>query len=141
MLAFEFSAKPHLAAPSRVEGWFIFLLTVTFVALLGALAVTENAVNWRALAAVAHAVDILQQEDTVNLALIGFIEPPLPVLAQLPLAWLFPTAAATGNTVWILGALIAGLTLVMINATAASLNVAPPLRWLLCVCMGLNPVY
>jgi hypothetical protein len=103
--------------------------------------VTRNAVDWRALAAAAHAADILRQEPIVNLALIGFVEPPLPTLLQLPFVWLLPEAAQCGQTVWLLGALVGGLTVLLLNGACAGLGVGRPWRWVLCALVTLNPVF
>ncbi|MBM3476827.1 MAG: hypothetical protein FJX75_26440 [Armatimonadetes bacterium] len=134
-------AEPKPLAPSRLESVVVFVLAAAFVALVGALAVTQNAVDWRALAAVSHAVDVLRQEDSVNLALIGFVEPPLPSLLQLPFAWLMPGLASAGQTVWMLGAIVAGLTLYMLNAACAYLGLGRAFRWAFCTLVLLNPVF
>jgi hypothetical protein len=135
------SAEPKPLAPSRPESAAVFVLTAGFVALVGALAVTQSAVSWRALAAVSHAADVLRQEDNVNLALIGFVEPPLPSLLHLPFAWLMPNLASAGQTVWMFGAVVAGLTLLALNAACADVGLGRPARWAFCTLVLLNPIF
>ncbi len=130
-----------IPAPTWVESLAVFALAAAFTALVGALAATQSAVSWRALAAVSHAVDVLGQEDSVNLALIGFVEPPLPSLLHLPLAWLLPNLASTGQTVWVFGALVGGLTLLVLNAACADLGLGRPWRWAFCAVVALNPIF
>ena len=129
---------PH---PSRGEWWAAFVLAALLTAMVGALAVQGNAVNWKALAALSHAQDVLRQEGRVNLALIGFVEPPLPGLLQIPLAWVAPGLVRTGDAAWVLGALVAGLTIAALNAICAGVGVGRPARWVLCAIALLNPVY
>jgi len=131
----------RFAPPALGESALVFALAAAFTALVGALAVTQHAVNWRALAAVSHAVDVLGQDDTVNLALVGFVEPPLPTLLHLPLAWLMPNLASAGQTVWMFGAVVAGLTLLTANVACADLGLRRPWRWVFCAAMLLNPVF
>ena len=130
-----------LPQPSRGEWWVVLVLAALVTAMVGALAVQRNAVNWKALAALSHAQDVLRQEGRVNLALIGFVEPPLPGLLQIPLAWVAPGLVRTGDAAWVLGALVAGLTIGALNAICASLGVGRPGRWVLCAIALLNPVY
>jgi hypothetical protein len=140
VLAADAPEERALPAPSRIESAVVFALAAAFVALVGALAVTQSAVSWRALAAVSHACDALRQEDSVNLALIGFVEPPLPALLHLPLAWLLPSPASAGQTVWMFGAVVAGLTLLALNAACADVGLGRPARWVFCVVVLLNPI-
>lgn len=129
------------SVPSRLEAAVMFTGSAVFVALVGALAVTQNSVSWSALAALAHAVDVLRQERTINLALVGFVAPPLPALFYLPLVWLGPEFAETGQTVWLFGGLVAGATLVTLNAGCADVGLTRAARWLFCMLVLLNPVF
>lgn len=126
---------------SAVEGWVTFGVAALVTAAVGIAARSAEAVNWQALAALAHAQDVLRQETTVNLALIGFVEPPLPSLLYLPLAWLAPGLVTTGGAVWVMGAVIAGLTLRQLNSLAAAMGVSRAARWGLCAIALAGPVY
>jgi hypothetical protein len=126
---------------ARAESVAVFLVAALVTAGVGAVAVQSDAVNWKALAALSHAQDVLRQEHTTNLALIGFVEPPLPALLQLPIAWVAPALLRKGDAVWVLGALIAGLTIALLNAICAGVGVGRAARWVFCAVALLNPVY
>jgi len=126
---------------SAAEGWSMFALAALLTAAVGMAAASATAVNWRALAALAHAQDVLRQEPEVNLALIGFVEPPLTSLLYIPIAWLAPKLVTSGDAVWILGAVVAGLTIRLLSALCADVGVGPVGRWALCAVALANPVY
>ena len=119
----------------------MFALAALVTAVAGMAAVSATAVNWRALAALAHAQDVLRQEPEVNLALIGFVEPPLTSLLYIPIAWLAPKLVTSGDAVWVLGAVVAGLTIKVLSALCADVGVGPVGRWALCAIAVANPVY
>ncbi len=94
-------------------GALIFVLVILLCLRVGWAAVTRYyLVNWDGLAAVAHAYDVLYKESGAHLALLGFVEPPLPgliatMLAGLGRALLHPAfvPAAIGALLLALGAL------------------------------------
>ena len=128
-------------APSAGEGLALFVVGALIVGAVGVLACLHDAVSWRALAALAHAQDVLRQGDSINLGYIGFVEPPLPTLLMVPIAWLAPGLAGSGMAVAVFGAVVAGLTLRSLNALCADVGLGRLTRWLLCLVAFVNPVY
>jgi len=125
----------------RVECLLIFGLTYCLVQRLGLTAlVSHQLVNWDGLSALAHAFDVLYREPAINLALIGFVEPPAPALLYLPLAALFPTLAQSGFVTAIFGAIILGLSAVLLNTLGRRLGLPWWLRYPLVAIVVLHPV-
>ena len=94
---------------SRWEVWVCLLLVTALslgVGLYGRFVYLR--VNWDGLAAVAHAYDVFHAEPSANLAMIGFVQPPLPALLQLPVVLIAPILATTGLAATLQGAIAAG---------------------------------
>ncbi|MGI5819006.1 MAG: hypothetical protein ACOX9R_13010 [Armatimonadota bacterium] len=120
----------------RVALLLVFALTLG-VGLRGRL--TEAQVNWDGLAAVAHAYDVFHAEPNANLAMIGFVQPPLPALLQLPVVLLIPSLATSGIAANLLGALCAAASAALLLALAADCGLSRPWRWPLVALFALHP--
>lgn len=96
--------------------------------------------DWQAISALSHALDVVHKEPRFNLALIGFSAPPLPALVELPLAGVVPALAVSGFACSLVGALMLGGCLVMLNSIAAWVGLRPWLRWLLCGALAAHPL-
>lgn len=128
-------------APRRLETVVIFLLTVAVVLHVGGLAIgAHQLVNWDGLSALAHAVDVLYREPMVNLALIGFAEPPATPLLYLPLAALLPDLSYAGHVTCILGALLLGWCAVLLNGLAVRIGLPWWVRYPAVAVLVLHPV-
>ncbi len=125
----------------RAEGLLLFVLTYKVVQYAGMTAlVFHQLVNWDGLSALAHAADVLYREPAINLALIGFVEPPAPALLYLPLVALSPTLAQSGFFTAYFGAIILGLCAVLLNTLGRRLGLPWWLRYPLVAIMVLHPV-
>ena len=126
---------------ARLECWLVFAIAAAVVLHVGSAATCRHGlVNWDGLSALAHAFDVVYKEPTVNLSLIGFVEPPAPALLYLPLAGLFPTLAQSGYATVIFGAILLGLCAVLLDALALRLGLAWWLRYPLVGLLILHPV-
>ncbi|MGC9316645.1 MAG: hypothetical protein ACP5KN_01245 [Armatimonadota bacterium] len=125
----------------RAELWVVFglatLLTLG-IGLHGRLA--EQRVNWDGLAAVAHANDVFRAERGANLAMIGFVQPPLPALLQLPVVLLVPALASSGIAANLLGALAAGAAAALLLGICAETGLRRAWRWPLVALFALHPM-
>ena len=128
-------------SPGRMEVMLIFILVAGLalaVGLRGRLA--DLLVNWDGLAAVAHAYDVFHAQDHANLAMIGFVQPPLPALLLLPLVLIAPVLATSGIAANVLGAICAGLSAVILVGFAADCGLPGKLRWPLVALLALHPM-
>ncbi|MFW6156598.1 MAG: hypothetical protein ACOC7J_04705 [Armatimonadota bacterium] len=114
----------------------VFALTLA-VGLRGRL--MDEQVNWDGLAAVAHAYDVFNAQPNANLAMIGFVQPPLPVLLQLPVVLVVPALATSGIAANLLGALCAGASAALLLALAADFGLSRGWRWPLTAVFALHP--
>ena len=80
----------------RLANILAFLLPALLAYQVGLLALGRHLVDWNSLAAAAHAFDVFHKLPQANMALIGFVQPPLPALLYLPLSYLFPHWLAGG---------------------------------------------
>jgi hypothetical protein len=125
---------------SRREIWLALLLAfaVTLgVGLRGRL--VDQQVNWDGLAAVAHAYDVFHSGPNANLAMIGFVQPPLPALLQLPVVLLVPSLATSGIAANLLGAICAGASAALLLGLAADCGLSRGWRWPLVAIFALHP--
>lgn len=125
---------------SRGEVWLALLLAfaVTIgVGLRGRL--VDAQVNWDGMAAVAHAYDAFHAEPNANLAMIGFVQPPLPALLQLPVVLLVPPLATSGVAANLLGAACAGVSAALLLGLAADCGLGRAWRWPLVALFALHP--
>jgi len=131
-----------VSAPlSRREPWLAFALVAALalgIGLRGRL--MELAVNWDGLVAVAHAWDVYHAEPATNLAMIGFVQPPLPALLQLPVVLVFPWLASTGLAANLLSALAAGVAAALLLGLAAEAGLPRAWRWPLVALFALHPL-
>lgn len=70
-------------AGRELECWIAFALAAAIVVIVGMQA--APLVNWDGLSALAHAYDVLFRDGSVNIALLGFVEPPASVICYIPL--------------------------------------------------------
>lgn len=120
------------AGIGRSEVWLAGLLTLALtlgIGLRGRL--VEESVNWDGLAAVAHAYDVYHAQPNANLAMIGFVQPPLPALLQLPATLIAPGLATSGLASNVLGALALAIATVLLLGLAAEAGLSGPWRWAL----------
>ncbi|MFW5868012.1 MAG: hypothetical protein ACOCX2_09365, partial [Armatimonadota bacterium] len=120
----------------RLALLLVFALTLA-VGLRGRL--VDQQVNWDGVAAVAHAHDVFRAQHNANLAMIGFVQPPLPALLQLPVVLLVPALATSGIAANLLGALCAGASAALLLALAADLGLSRGWRWPLVAVFALHP--
>ncbi|MGE5531234.1 MAG: hypothetical protein ACM3VW_03820, partial [Bacteroidota bacterium] len=102
-----------------------FLLPALLAYQVGLLALGRHLVDWNSLAAAAHAFDVFHKLPQANMALIGFVQPPLPALLYLPLSYLFPHWLAAGYCAPLIGAIFLGLSAL----TLVHLGQALRLQW------------
>ncbi|MGD9497602.1 MAG: hypothetical protein AB7Y46_14975 [Armatimonadota bacterium] len=129
------------APPTRREIWLCFALVAGLtlgVGLRGRL--VELHVDWDGLAAVAHAHDVHRMEPATNLAMIGFVQPPLPALLQLPLVLVAPWLATSGVAANLQGALVAGVAAALLLGLAAEAGLGRGWRWPLVAAFALHPM-
>ncbi|MFW6155787.1 MAG: hypothetical protein ACOC7J_00595, partial [Armatimonadota bacterium] len=125
---------------SRLEVWLALLLVFAItlgVGLRGRL--VDEQVNWDGMAAVAHAHDVFSAQRNANLAMIGFVQPPLPALLQLPTVLVFPSLATSGIAANLLGALCAGGSAALLLGLAADCGLSRGWRWPLVAIFALHP--
>lgn len=125
----------------RAEVWIAGLLVFALalgVGLRGRL--VEHSVNWSGLAAVAHAYDVFHAQPNANLAMIGFVQPPLPALLQLAAAVVAPGLAVSGLAANLMGALTLAVAAVLLLGLAAEAGLAGPWRWGLTALFVLHPM-
>jgi len=119
----------------------VFLVAAGLVLYVGLRAtVAHQLVNWDGLSALAHAYDVAHKQPSFDLALIGFVEPPAPTLAYLPLAWLLPGLAQTGVAAAVFGAIFLGLSAVLVNTLGVRCGLQWWLRYPLVAAVFLHPV-
>ncbi|MHB8994610.1 MAG: hypothetical protein ACYC63_05095 [Armatimonadota bacterium] len=109
----------------RLANILAFLLPALLAYQVGLLALGRHLVDWNSLAAAAHAFDVFHKLPQANMALIGFVQPPLPALLYLPLSYLFPNCLAAGYCAPLLGAIFLGLSAL----TLMHLGQALRLQW------------
>ncbi len=125
----------------RFELPIVFLLGVVLTLAVGLRGrLVDLQVNWDALAAVAHAYDVFNAQDYANLAMIGFVQPPLPTLLQLPLVLMAPSLATSGVAANVLGAIYAGTSAALMLGLAAECGLSRALRWPLVALFALHPL-
>lgn len=131
-----------MSAPlSRREVWLIFALVAGLTLAVGIRArLVEHRVDWDGLVAVAHANDVFRAQSAANLAMIGFVQPPLPALLQLPVVLIAPALATSGLAAAVQGALAAGIAAVLLLGLAAEVGLSRAWRWLLVAAFGLHPL-
>ncbi len=131
-----------MSAPlSRREPWLAFGLVTTLTLGIGLRArLVELMVNWDGLVAVAHAYDVYYAEPAANLAMIGFVQPPLPALLQLPLVLALPGLASTGLAANLMGALAVGIAAALLLGLAAEAGLPPSWRRPLVGVFALHPL-
>ena len=71
---------------------------------------------------------------------IGFVQPPLPALLQLPIVLLVPWLATTGLAANLLGALSAGAAAILLLGLAAECGLRRAWRWPLVALFALHPL-
>lgn len=109
----------------RLANILAFLLPAALAYWVGVRALARHLVDWNSLAAAAHAYDVFHRLPQANMALIGFVQPPLPAALYLPLSYLCPGWLASGGTAPLLGALFLGFSAVMLVHLGQALR----LRW------------
>ncbi len=126
---------------SRREVWLAFVLAFALtlgVGLRGRL--VDAQVNWDGVAAVAHAHDVFRAQENANLAMIGFVQPPLPALLQLPVVLIVPSLATSGLAANFLGALCAAGSVAILLGLSADCGLSRRWRWPLVAVFALHPL-
>ncbi len=126
--------------PARAETWVVFVAAAGLCLVAGAAALRAGRADWDALAALSHALDIVRREPRFNLALIGFVAPPLLTVLYLPFAALTPGLAISGWACPVLGSVATGLTAWLLNALGARAGLPRLPRWLLVAAFVLHPL-
>jgi hypothetical protein len=109
----------------RLANIHAFVLPALLAYQVGLLALGRHLVDWNSLAAAAHAFDVFHKLPQANMALIGFVQPPLPALLFLPLSYLFPHWLASGFCAPVIGASFLGLSALTLVHVGQALR----LRW------------
>ncbi|MEN6403294.1 MAG: hypothetical protein ABFD94_15250 [Armatimonadia bacterium] len=117
-----------------------FLLPALLALYVGQLALARHLVDWNALAAAAHAYDVFHRLPQANMALIGFVQPPLPALIYLPLSLLAPGCLASGCAAVVVGAVFMGLSTLLLYRLAHDLNLSPFIGAALVAIFALHPL-
>ena len=126
---------------SRREVWLAFVLVAALTLGVGVRGrLVERRVDWDGLAAVAHANDVFRAEPAANLAMIGFVQPPLPALLQLPVVLLAPGLATSGLAAALQGAIAAGIAAALLLGLAAEAGLGRGWRWPLVAAFALHPL-
>ncbi len=126
---------------SRREVWLAFALVSALTLAVGVRGrLVERRVDWDGLAAVAHANDVFRAEPAANLAMIGFVQPPLPALLQLPVVLVAPALATSGLAAALQGAIAAGIAAALLLGLAAEAGLGRGWRWPLVVLFALHPL-
>lgn len=139
----------HRAEGARKRRRFPFESALLFLIFLGVYIAASvyvvlrlDYINVDFYARVANAHYILFARDA-HLAALGFSYPPLPTLLDVPILlfkpW-FPVLATKGFAGSIQAALFSAGTVVLLNGAFRRARVIPPLRWLLVIAWGLNPM-
>jgi hypothetical protein len=136
----ETSAQENGGRVSRLEGTAVFLAGAAVCLVAGLAALRSGRADLNALAALSHALDVVHKEPRLNLALIGFVDPPLPALLYLPFCGFAPALAASGLACPLLGAVLLGLCAVALNGLGAQAGLPGPIRWALVAVLVLHPV-
>lgn len=97
-------------------------------------------VDWGALSDVARAFDVFRLNIRPQLSLIGFADPPLPAVLQLPIAGLFPDLSTSGYAACVVMAVAAGSALLALNALLAELGLARRARYVFVAAWQFNPL-
>ncbi len=126
--------------PAILEYLLAFLLVAGLCLRAGSLSAGAGQVNWEGLAAVGHAEDIWYRAPEPRLSEIGYVQPPLPSLLASLAVIPRPPAAETPFAPARLGAVLLGLTAVILLAMARALGLAWPWRYLLAAGVVLHPV-
>jgi len=125
----------------RIVAAALFAIAAGMALWVGSKALYEHdLVNWSAMSAVAHAYDVFHKQPEANLSLIGFVEPPLPALAQLPFAAWTPGLCVSGISAAIVGAIAFGLTVVTLYGLCRWLGLRWWLTGIVCLTMLLHPL-
>lgn len=128
------------ASPRGRESLLLFLLVAAASVGLGLGPWSHDQVDWPAIVALSHAYDAVSAEGGANLALIGFVEPPLPALLQVPVVAVYRGLGTSGLAAPLLGALWVAAAVVVLNALLSDLGLGPALRWPLCALFFLHPL-
>jgi len=126
---------------TRREVWLAFALVAALTLVVGLRGrLVERQVEWDGLAAVAHAYDVFHAEPAANLAMIGFVQPPLPALLQLPVVLVAPPLATSGLAANLQGALAVGCAAALLLGIAAESGLGRAWRWPLVAVFALHPL-
>ena len=109
----------------RIANILAFVFPALLAYQVGLLALGRHLVDWNSLAAAAHAFDVFHKLPQANMALIGFVQPPLPALLYLPLSYVCPNWLATGYCAPVIGAVFLGLSALLLVHLGQALR----LRW------------
>jgi hypothetical protein len=116
------------------------VLPAALAYLVGWLALQRDLVDYNSLSAAAHAWDVFHRQPQANMALIGFVQPPLPALLYLPAAVFFPGWLASGYAAPLLGSLLLGASCVVLYGLCRTLGCRPWLTVLVLALFALHPL-
>ncbi len=125
---------------ASVESALAFCLVVFLCGRAGILSARSGQVNWEGLAAVGHAQDLWYRAPEPRLTEIGFVQPPLPSLLASLAVWPRPHPLLTPFAPVRLGAVLLGLTAVILLAMTRRLGLSWPWRYGLAAALVLHPV-
>lgn len=125
---------------TRLTHILVFLLPALLALYLGLQAHARALVDLDTVAAMGNAWRVFHWQDTANMALIGFDQPPLMALLFVPFGAFAPKMLVSGIAAPILGAVLLGLSALIIWRLSRSLGLSPWLAGLLAAIFTLHPL-
>lgn len=131
-----------LQRSARAECWIVLLVAVAvYVPVAVYLTLALDKVDWAAVATTSRAFDVVFGGEQPGLSRIGFAEPPLPGLLQIPLVAAMPHLGARALAAPLAAAVLAALACVLLCKVMAETGAPRWLRWLLLLGFGFNPTW
>ncbi|MFQ6131779.1 MAG: hypothetical protein ACE5R4_07060 [Armatimonadota bacterium] len=129
-------------ARAEWQGWLAFVAALlAYVALAWRAVHIIGRVDWEALASTARAYEATHATGSLNLSLMGFGDPPLPVLLQVPLVYLNPAWATQGLAASLVSAIAGALAVLVVWKLLREAGLGYAATWALLVLLGANPVW
>lgn len=126
----------------RWEPWLAFILAaVAYVALAWRVVHVAGWVDWEVVSSTARAYDAALAGRTLNLSLMGFAQPPLPAILQIPVIYLVPQWATEAFAGPLVSALIGALAMALACRLLRETGVHALVAWLLLLLLAANPAW
>lgn len=126
----------------RWQAWLAFSAALlAYVGLAWRAVSAIGRVDWEALASTARAYQAAYATGSLNLALIGFADPPLPALLQVPLIYANEAWATEGLAAGLLSAVVGAVAVAVVWKLLEEVGLGPVATWGLLVVFAANPVW